>query len=106
MNLSDSNFDELAKRADDVGKAEIHPVSVYIDFVAADLKDAEVLAKWLDSSPTKHRTGDYLVRVSGREAAELGAYLTPRMKNESQIKLLSGLHSMWKADKTKPSSSS
>ncbi len=89
-------YDKLAKRADE-GKVEIHPVPVVIAIVAESQDEAQDFASELGGSAQRHPNGDHFVRVSDRAAAELGAHLTHRMENESQIRLLNDLHGMWKA---------
>ena len=88
-------YDRLAKRADQ-GKIEILPVPVIIVIIAESEEEARGLASQLDGSAQHHPSGDHLVRVSDRAAAELGARLSPRMENENQARLLNELHATWK----------
>ena len=90
----DSTYEQLAKRADELN-IEIHPVTIVVNIVAEDSDEANDLAERLDGSAYKHPTGDFMVRISGRAAAELGANISPWMQNESQAKLLGELHASW-----------
>ena len=88
-------YEMLAKRADQ-GKVEVHPIPVIIAIIAESEDEAHELASHLGGSTQKHPTGDYLVRVSDRAAAELAELISPRIENESQVRLLNELRDMWK----------
>jgi hypothetical protein len=64
--------------------------------IAAESEDeAHELASQLGGSTQKHPTGEYMVRVSDRAAANLGARIAPRMESESQVRLVKELQEMW-----------